>query len=157
MCTGGYSYAPDDSTGKFTEDSSKINQLKKSDTGLDKDYYVAQLYETDNTDGTVTSSAGTIVNKPVADRTISGTKIWSQLPIGFGKKYLPDVNFKLMRYLSTQTAEDAVEVQDEQSVSTTATLKSGTTAFSFEGKYPRYNDDGIPYIYIVKETSPEDV
>jgi len=150
VCSGGYTNAPDDTTGIFTEDPAKKDLLLAKDTGLTEDYYVARL----NND---TGNSGTIVNKPIATRTVSGTKVWSNLPSSFNRTNLPDVTFQLYRYLEDgqQTQADAVPATTSDSTDIEATLKSGTNSFSFSKTVDRYNSEGIPYIYIAKESSPD--
>lgn len=151
QCSGGYTDAPAED-GSFTENEANLVQLPAADTGLSKNYYVAPF----NND---TGAGGTIVNKLSAKRFISGVKVWDSLPKSFGVSNLPDVTFQLYRYLGDgkQTEADAVAVTDTNNANLTTILKAGLSDFVFGSEVERYDNNGIPYVYVVKETAPENM
>jgi uncharacterized repeat protein (TIGR02543 family) len=138
--SGAYTNEPDAATGSYTETGSKFTITVDG-----KDIPVAKF----NNDGT----GGTIVNKPQATRTVSGTKTWTNLPAAFKKTYLPNATFQLWRYHYGQTEADEEEVMIN-SKDIEATLLSGKTTFSFDQQVDRYDEYGKPYTYVVKEINP---
>jgi len=146
---GGYDSEPVDNAGDgtFTFTEGEANTITVDGVT----YNVARL---DNSTG----KAGTIVNRPEDTRVISGTKLWKNLPSEFDRNYLPAVTFDLYRYSYGADASTAVLVAGY-----TATLASGATSFVFKdatgalASLPKYDTEGRPYNYVVKEVSPGNI
>ena len=150
VCSGAYADAPDSTDGSFSEKTASGSAKQKVTLTYDNTKYaVAKL---DN----ATGSAGTVVNRPEAKRTVSGTKVWTNLPAKFQKTYLPTVTFTLYRYEYGQEENTAAAViVAEKTV--TVDLNSGENSFAFPEKYDRYDSVGKPYTYVVKETAPSNI
>ena len=152
FCSGAYEDMPD-ASGNYAETKTDGTAKTKVTVTVDGTTTALPAAKLDND----TNDAGTIVNRPQTERTVSGTKVWSNLPSGFKQQYLPDVTFSLWRYENDGTQAQANAVQVGTDANVNATLKSGSSVFAFAGTYPRYNDKGIPYVYIIKEISPTNV
>ncbi|MCI2049053.1 MAG: Cna B-type domain-containing protein [Lachnospiraceae bacterium] len=153
VCSGAYDGEPSGSGEASTFDETGKTKTQITLDGEHK-IDVAKLSVTTDESGKTSETAGTIVNKPTRDRTVSGSKVWTNLPAGFNKANLPDVTFELWRYHYGKTEKEKEKVTDSEGKAVTTTLKSGSTNFVFDGKFPRYDSEGKPYTYVVTETSP---
>lgn len=113
-----------------------------------------------------TGLGGTLVNRRSATRTISGRKLWANLPDGLSKGYLPDVTFRLYRfgYDYIQGGGDQADLSHAEMVlsqdGTTpldAILPSKSSMFVFSEEVERYDHWGCPYTYVVAEVAPNEI
>lgn len=123
--------------------------------------------------------AGTLVNRPRNKRTVSGVKIFDNLPDGYSAKNLPDVKVWLYRKVNGTDINEQVPVYDVQqdyqgseilvpsTTSYLSTVLKGSEAqakrnfkfynFDFEhpdgteAYVPKYDDKGRPYRYYIVE------
>ena len=133
-------------------------------------------------DGTETSAAKvtldkadawTIVNRKRNERTVSGVKIYENLPKGFRSKDLPKIKLALWRKTSSvdepvyeyQKGKDPLGqetlILKPEGIQLTTTLgnanESGETSFTFfnsdgtRAEVPKYDDKGHLYTYYIKE------
>ncbi|OON86678.1 hypothetical protein BXO88_06710 [Oribacterium sp. C9] len=159
-----------------------------------KTVYAAPVPVTDD------EKEGTLINRPRNKRTVSGTKIYENLPEGFSSKNLPTVKLELWRVpygvkvkdLEKLSADERkkleepvyqysigkdeigqeVLIKDPDEKMLTAELKGANElrkrTFTFYNRdkdgnetrevaqVPKYDDNGRPYTYFVKETAITD-
>ncbi len=134
----------------FYEDSPKEDgTFSEFVEGTQKDETTFTLVAEDGK-GTPVGAApinGTIVNKLKADRTLSGLKIWKDMPTGVGKNWYPKVEFGLYKKSLDQSSIAPLQ---------TTTIENGATAFIFAVPVQKYDAEGKMIEYEIKETmSPE--
>jgi hypothetical protein len=165
FCSGGYTNEPD-AAGDFTEEeANRTQKVTVTENGVKKSYIVAPL-------NSETGKGGTLVNKPAAVRTVSGSKTWVMLPAEFSRGNLPAVTFQLYRctydsykqygddreaVLVTQAVDENGNALPVQAAGFTTTMPAGTSSFAFSGNFPKYDAAGKPYYYVVRETAPQNM
>ena len=156
---------------KYDYDEADLLTLKVSDT----ETIVAAKVTLDP------DKASTLVNRPRNKRTVTGVKVYNNLPKGYVAKNLPDVKIQLWRKAYKSTVEERVheytmgtdlmgnEILVEKSAdSYLNTILQGANSlykreFTFystdengqpteeQALVPKYDDTGRPYTYFIKE------
>lgn len=169
--SGAYAEEPShtDTTTSYTEATSTPTSITYDGTQIP----VAQYYYGH---GGEAAHAGTIVNRLEEKVTISGEKSWKNIPAELDQSSnLIDVTFHLQRvkhddYTAWKKGDGSVKLEDATSSDGTpilqdvtksdgtpvsATITSRTRTFTFDEQVDKYDIDGEPYEYFVKEVEPE--
>ena len=170
---GAFVGTPSETNGiaKFTYDIDELQKYEfKADEceGIDSDITIVAVAI--NAD---TLSGGTLVNSPRDKRTVSGVKVFDNIPESFMIKYLPTITLQLWRK-DSHGNETRVNEYKEEEVNGKKTLvipdetkyldtKLPSSDSAMERKFtftdskgdkawvPKYDDYGMPYTYTVKE------
>lgn len=169
--SGAYAEEPShtDTTTSYTEATSTPTSITYDGTQIP----VAQYYYGH---GGEAAHAGTIVNRLEEKVTISGEKSWKNIPAELDQSSnLIDVTFHLQRvkhddYTAWKKGDGSVKLEDATNSDGTpilqdvtksdgtpvsATITSRTRTFTFDEQVDKYDIDGEPYEYFVKEVEPE--
>ncbi|MGN0060437.1 MAG: Cna B-type domain-containing protein, partial [Coriobacteriales bacterium] len=169
--SGAYAEEPShtDTTTSYTEATSTPTSITYDGAQIP----VAQYYYAH---GSEAAHAGTIVNRLEEKVTISGEKSWKNIPAELDQSSnLIDVTFHLQRvkhddYQAWKNGGGSVKLEDAKASDGTpilkdvtksdgtpvsATITSRTRTFTFDTQVDKYDIDGEPYEYFVKEVEPE--
>ena len=157
--SGAYAEEPShtDTTTSYTEAASTPTSITYNGVQIP----VAQYYYAH---GDEAAHAGTIVNRLEEKVTISGEKSWKNIPAELDQSSnLIDVTFHLQRvkhddYNAWKAGDGSVKLEDvtkDDGTHVSATITSRTRTFTFDTQVDKYDIDGEPYVYIVKEVKPE--
>ncbi len=169
--SGAYAEEPThtDTTTSYTEATSTPTSITYDGAQIPAaQYYYAH--------GSEAAHAGTIVNRLEEKVTISGEKSWKNIPAELDQSSnLIDVTFHLQRvkhddYQAWKNGDGSVKLEDAKASDGTpilqdvtksdgtpvsATITSRTRTFTFDEQVDKYDIDGEPYEYFVKEVEPE--
>ncbi|MDY5662113.1 MAG: Cna B-type domain-containing protein [Coriobacteriales bacterium] len=169
--SGAYAEEPShtDTTTSYTEATSTPTSITYNGVQIP----VAQYYYAH---GDEAAHAGTIVNRLEEKVTISGEKSWKNIPAELDQSSnLIDVTFHLQRvkhddYAAWKAGDGSVKLEDAKASDGTrilkdvtkddgtpvsATITSRTRTFTFDTQVDKYDIDGEPYVYFVKEVEPK--
>ncbi len=115
---------------------------------------------------------GTFVNSLEEAVTITGRKLWNNVPLTADSADLPTVTFEIYQYLESEVPKNPHENLTEENRVASMTIKSGEWdglktddnqyVFTFDGMegedgkpvpFPLYNDKGERYVYILHEVT----
>ena len=169
--SGAYAEEPShtDATTSYTEATSTPTSITYNGVQIP----VAQYYYAH---GDEAAHAGTIVNRLEEKVTISGEKSWKNIPAELDQSSnLIDVTFHLQRvkhddYNAWKAGDGSVKLEDatasdgtrilkdltkDDGTPVSATITSRTRTFTFDTQVDKYDIDGEPYVYFVKEVEPK--
>ncbi|SFG41448.1 Cna B-type domain-containing protein [Oribacterium sp. WCC10] len=180
---------PSKNTNEYVEIGAFPDSPKDTGNGAEYSYAETKPGLMKLQDGTMVSAAlvtlnpdkaWTIVNRKRNKRTVSGVKIYKNLPDGFRAGDLPKIKIELWRKTSDGKTEEPVYeyVQGKDSLLHETLIKNdanrqltaylgnadenGITSFTFYNKngktayVPKYDDKGRLYTYFIKEVNDKD-
>lgn len=131
------------------------------------------LIETDESGDVALLEGGTFVNSLEETVTITGRKLWDNVPLTADSADLPTVTFEVYQYLEAEVTGDVHESLDVGTKVASMTIKSeewenlktddNQYEFTFKemnengktGPFPLYNEDGQRYVYVLHEKTED--
>ena len=131
------------------------------------------LIKTDESGDVALLEGGTFVNSLEEAVTISGRKLWDNVPLTADSADLPTVTFEIYQYLEGSEPSDLHENLNKGTKVATREIKSeewenlktddnqyefkfdGMNEGDNEGPFPLYNEDGQRYVYVLHEKTED--
>lgn len=131
------------------------------------------LIKTDESGDVALLEGGTFVNSLEETVTITGRKLWDNVPLTADSADLPTVTFEIYQYLEGSEPSDLHENLNEGTKVASMTIKSeewenlktddNQYEFKFDGMnegdnedpFPLYNEDGQRYVYVLHEKTED--
>ena len=131
------------------------------------------LIKTDESGDVALLEGGTFVNSLEETVTITGRKLWDNVPLTADSADLPTVTFEIYQYLEDEVTGDVHESLDVGTKVASMTIKSeewenlktddNQYEFTFKemnengktGPFPLYNEDGQRYVYVLHEKTED--
>ena len=131
------------------------------------------LIKTDESGDVALLEGGTFVNSLEETVTITGRKLWDNVPLTADSADLPTVTFEIYQYLEDEVTGDVHESLDVGTKVASMTIKSeewenlktddnqyefkfdGMNEGDNEGPFPLYNEDGQRYVYVLHEKTED--